>query len=457
MIDVIILAAGKGTRMKSPLPKVLNTIGGKPMVEHVIDSTKSIDNSRIHVIVGHGAAHLEERLAGQGVNIIHQEEQLGTGHAVQTALPQLQPWGVSLILYGDVPLISSNTLKQLIKLVDENSLALLTVHMDDPTGYGRIVRDRDDNVVAIVEHKDANAGQLAIHEINTGIMAVNNEDLNRYLPKLENNNIQGEFYLTDLIAMSVAEGKSVRTTEPDSPEEVLGVNNRNQQAELERYYQFVKANQLLDSGTHIFDPNRIDVRGELICGADVSIDVNCVFIGKVSLGNNVKIEPNCVIENCEIGDNTVIKAFSHLVDSKVETGCDVGPYARLRPGTELAANVKIGNFVEVKKSTIAEGSKVNHLSYVGDAEIGTGVNIGAGTITCNYDGVNKHKTTIGDDVFIGSNTALVAPVTVNNQATIGAGSTITKDVPEDNLAVTRSDQVHRSDWQRPVKQKKEPK
>lgn len=454
MIDVIILAAGKGTRMKSPLPKVLNTVGGKPMVEHVIDSTRNIDNSKIHVIVGHGAAHLEERLAGQDVNIIHQEEQLGTGHAMQTALPHLQPWGVSLVLYGDVPLITSSTLRQLIKLVDENSLALLTVHMDDPTGYGRIVRDRDDNVVAIVEHKDANAGQLAIHEINTGIMAVNNEDLNRYLPKLENNNVQGEFYLTDLIAMSVSEGKSVRTTEPDSPEEVLGVNNRNQQAELERYFQYVKANQLLDSGTHIFDPNRLDVRGELNCGDDVSIDVNCVFIGKVTLGNNVKVEPNCVIENCQIGDNTVIKAFSHLVDSTIENHCDVGPYARLRPGTELAAKVKIGNFVEVKKSTIAEGSKVNHLSYIGDTEIGESVNIGAGTITCNYDGVNKHKTTIGDGVFIGSNTALVAPVEVKSQATIGAGSTITKDVPENTLAVSRSEQTQRDDWVRPTKKTK---
>ncbi|GAB2189902.1 bifunctional UDP-N-acetylglucosamine diphosphorylase/glucosamine-1-phosphate N-acetyltransferase GlmU [Sessilibacter sp. MAH1] len=453
MIDVIVLAAGKGTRMKSSLPKVLNTIGGKSMVEHVIDSASFINNARVHLVVGHQADKLKEALSHREINFVEQAQQLGTGHAVQMALPDIQPWGVSLILYGDVPLISASTLQQLIKLVDETSLALLTVHMEDPTGYGRIVRDRDDNAIAIVEHKDADAGQLAIHEINTGIMAVNNEDLVKYLPKLENNNRQGEYYLTDLIAMAVADGKNIRTVEPDSPEEVLGVNTRLQQAELERYYQYNQAQKLLESGTHLLDPNRIDVRGELVCDDGVSIDANCIFEGKVTLGENTVIESNCVIKNAVIGKGVVIKAFSHLEDVVINDGCDVGPYARLRPGTELANGAKIGNFVEVKKSKIGIGSKVNHLSYIGDAEIGEGTNIGAGTITCNYDGVNKHLTKIGDDVFVGSNTALVAPVEIESGSTIGAGSTITKSVPKDQLALTRPEQVHKSSWVRPTKKK----
>lgn len=452
MLDILILAAGKGTRMRSHLPKVLHPIGGKPMVQHVAESARKVGGERILLVVGHGAEQVEQAMAAADVSFVLQAEQLGTGHAVQQALPQLRDEATVLILYGDVPLTRPETLQKLVAAVGEQQMALLTVNLPDPTGYGRILRDSSGAVTAIVEHKDASTEQRAIGEINTGIMAVRAKHLQQWLPALSNNNAQCEYYLTDIIAMARASGVGIQVEQPDAVEEVEGVNNRRQQAALECYYQQQQANALMDAGVTLLDPHRIDCRGQLQVGSDVVIDVNCVFEGEVSLGDGVVIEPNCVIINSRIGANTRIKAFSHIEDSVLAENCDIGPYARLRPGTQLAAEVKIGNFVETKKAVIAQGSKVNHLSYIGDAKIGSKVNVGAGTITCNYDGVNKFKTEIGDNAFIGSNSALVAPVSIGAGATVGAGSIITKNVETEELAIARSKQRNIQGWERPKKQ-----
>ena len=453
MLDIVILAAGKGTRMRSAKPKVLHTLAGKAFVSHVIDRSHELDANGIKVIVGHGAELVEQRLAGPGIEFVQQTEQLGTGHAVQQVLPLLNAEATVLILYGDVPLIKTETLRHLCKKVSESSMGLLTIELENPMGYGRIVRE-DGAVTAIVEQKDCSEEQLLIREINTGVMAVKGKHLLQWLPALSNNNAQGEYYLTDLIAMARAAGITVETTQPTGESEVMGVNNRQQQAELERIYQREIADQLMVEGLTMMDPARFDCRGNLQVGSDCVVDVNCIFEGKVVLGNNVYIGANCTIKDSVIADNTEIKANSVLEEAELEADCVVGPYARLRPGSKLAQGAKIGNFVETKKAQIGKGSKVNHLSYVGDAELGEGVNVGAGTITCNYDGVNKHKTIISDDVFVGSNTALVAPVTIAQGTTIAAGSTITHSSEKNQLIVARSKQRHINGWQRPQKPKK---
>ena len=454
MLEIIILAAGKGTRMYSDTPKVLHKLAGQPFLGHVLKCAKALDPDAVHTVIGHGSQAVRDMFADGQTSFVEQTEQLGTGHAVMQALPAISNGATVLILYGDVPLIKAKTLQQLIGLVNEQTIALLTVHLDEPSGYGRIVRNADAAVSAIVEQKDANAEQLMIHEVNTGVLALPAAYLARALPQIKNENTQGEYYLTDLIAMAVADGLAVNTCQPSSEHEVAGVNNRRQQAELERIYQLEFADELLDRGVSLLDPSRFDCRGELIAGKDCEIDINCVFEGRVELGDGVKIGPNCLLTNAKIGDNTVVKANSIIETADVGAHCDIGPFARLRPGTELANKAKIGNFVETKKAKIGEGSKVNHLSYVGDALVGKGVNIGAGTITCNYDGANKHQTNIQDDVFVGSNTALVAPLTIGKGATIGAGATITGNVEPGNLAIARAKQRGIAGWLRPTKTKK---
>ncbi|AQQ69254.1 UDP-N-acetylglucosamine diphosphorylase/glucosamine-1-phosphate N-acetyltransferase [Microbulbifer agarilyticus] len=449
-IDVVILAAGKGTRMRSNLPKVLHPIGGVPMLERVINAAKGLGDVRITVVIGHGADLVRERCSDSGVQFVEQTEQLGTGHAVAQAIPNFRKGATVLVLYGDVPLVKTATLKSLLE-ASASGPALLSVVMDDPSGYGRIVRDGSGAVQAIVEQKDADADTLKITEINTGILAAPADLLALWLPELSNNNAQGEYYLTDVIARSVGEKIAVTGVIADDPNEVAGVNSRAQQAELERALQEENAENLMAAGVTLLDPARLDVRGTLSCGADVSIDINCVFEGEVTLGDGVKIGPNCLLKNCQLAAGTVLEANSIIEDASVGEACTIGPFARLRPGTELANGAKVGNFVETKKAKIGLGSKVNHLSYVGDAEVGEGVNIGAGTITCNYDGVNKSKTIIGDGAFIGSNSALVAPVTIGSGATIGAGSTITREVSADELAVARGKQRNIGGWQRPIK------
>ncbi|MCV6621230.1 MAG: bifunctional UDP-N-acetylglucosamine diphosphorylase/glucosamine-1-phosphate N-acetyltransferase GlmU [Cellvibrionaceae bacterium] len=451
LLDIVILAAGKGTRMKSSLPKVLHKVGGHSLLSHVLGAAKALESDNINIIVGHGAEIVRSEFSEESVNFIEQTEQLGTGHAVQQALPYLRDNATALILYGDVPLTPTATLRELLEQVREDAMSLLTVELDDPAGYGRIIRNAQGNASAIVEQKDASKDQLAICEVNTGIMAVPTALLKEWLPNLSNENAQGEYYLTDVVEMASSNHIDINIVQADDEMDVLGVNNRVQQAELERYYQSVQAMILLEEGVSLLDPDRFDCRGELTAGSDVTIDVNCVFEGKVEIGNNVYIGPNCVITNSKIGDNTTIKANSILEDTVITGDSDIGPFARLRPGTELGKGAKIGNFVETKKAIVGEGSKINHLSYVGDAELGTGVNVGAGTITCNYDGVNKSKTTIGDGAFIGSNTSLVAPVTVASEATVGAGSTVAKDVAEGELAVARAKQRNIANWQKPVK------
>ena len=449
-LDVVILAAGKGSRMRSQTPKVLHALAGRPMVSHVLETAQALNPSRTHVVIGHGADRLRTALEGADVHFALQAEQKGTGHAVAQTLEQLGQ-GKVLVLYGDVPLIRRDTLAGLLARVDEQHLGLLTVTLTDPHGYGRILRNDAGEAVAIVEQKDASAEQLTINECNTGIMAMTSVQLKRWLPLLSAENAQGEYYLTDVIAMAANEGVSVTTAQPATPVEVEGVNNRAQMARLERAYQAELAEQLMDQGVALADPARIDIRGNLTCGHDVSIDIGCVFEGDVELGEGVHIGPYCVIKNSTIGAESVIDSHS-VVDTVVAAGLNqVGPFARLRPGTRLAVNAKVGNFVETKNTDVGEGSKINHLSYVGDAHLGRGVNVGAGTITCNYDGANKHLTTIDDNAFIGSNTALVAPVTVGKGATIGAGSTIAKDVADHALAVTRSRQLEKPDWPRPEK------
>ncbi|PHQ25003.1 bifunctional N-acetylglucosamine-1-phosphate uridyltransferase/glucosamine-1-phosphate acetyltransferase [Marinobacter guineae] len=450
-LHVVILAAGQGSRMKSALPKVLHPVAGRPMLHHVIATAKQLGAERIHTVIGHGAEKVRETTTEASVNWVTQNEQLGTGHAVAQALPDLPDDARVLVLYGDVPLTRHDTLEALVGTLDDNTLGLLTVTMDNPHGYGRIVRNAEGKVVSIVEQKDATPEQLAIREVNTGILAVSAKHLKTWLPALSNSNAQGEYYLTDIIAMAVEQGLSVSVSQPEDPYEVQGVNNRLQLAELERWFQRREADRLMTEGATLADPARVDVRGELTIGNDLWIDVNVVFEGKVTLGSNVSIGPGCVIKDSTIAQGAEIRANSVIEGATIGANAQIGPFARIRPGTELAANTKVGNFVETKKAVVGEGSKINHLSYVGDASLGRNVNVGAGTITCNYDGVNKYRTVIGDGVFVGSNTSLVAPVTIAAGATIGAGSTITRDVADSELAVARGRQRNISGWEKPGK------
>lgn len=449
-LHIVILAAGQGSRMKSDLPKVLHKVAGKPMLQHVVDTVSKLNVTGINIIIGHGSEQVRTTINGD-INWCYQTEQLGTGHAVAQALSSIPEEGDVLILYGDVPLITETTLKGMIEKIDDEHIALLTVELENPTGYGRIIRNFEGNIKAIIEEKDASDEIRTIHEVNTGILALQAKHLHKYIPLLKNNNAQKEYYLTDLIEIANKDGNRIVAFHPEFEQEVQGVNNRLQLCELECWYQGQLAEKLMLSGVTLYDPNRIDVRGELTCGKDVEIDVNCVFLGKVKLGDRVKIGPNCVIQDSAIGNDTHIKSHSVLEEAVLGEQVTVGPFARLRPGTILDNNSKVGNFVETKKAHVGEGSKINHLSYVGDAKLGKDVNVGAGTITCNYDGVNKFKTELDDGVFVGSNTSLVAPVKVGKNATIGAGSTVNKDVNPEQLAVARARQKNIDGWQRPTK------
>jgi len=450
-LSVVILAAGKGTRMRSSLPKVLHPIADRPMVNHVIDSARQLNAQNIYVVYGFGGDVLKEQIKGDDLTFVEQVEQLGTGHAVDMASPFIKGDEDVLVLYGDVPLTKVSTLERLLAVKPDNGMGLLTVHLAEPTGYGRIVRDENNTVVGIIEQKDATNEQLTINECNTGILLVNGDDLKRWLSQLSNDNAQGEYYLTDIIAAAHSEGKIITTANPDTEIEVEGANNRVQLANLERAFQLRKAQELMIEGATLRDPARIDIRGELSIGAEVVIDINCIFEGNVELSHGVKIGANCILKNCIIGENSEIKANTIIEDAIIADMCSVGPFARIRPGTRMQRDSHVGNFVEMKKTTLGQGAKAGHLSYLGDSEIGNKVNIGAGTITCNYDGVNKAKTVIGDGAFIGSNSALVAPVTIGKMATIGAGSVIAKCVGDEELAVARGKQRNVSNWQRPIK------
>ena len=449
-MNIVILAAGQGKRMHSNLPKVLHPLAGKPLVRHVIDTARTLSPSRLCIVYGHGGDAVRSALDAPDLAWALQEPQLGTGHAVLQAVPFLDGEGTTVVLYGDVPLIRAETLRRLIHAAADG-LAVLTVEVDDPHGYGRMVRDASGRVVRIVEQKDATPEERAIREINTGIMAMPTARLGHWLSRLSSDNAQREYYLTDIVGLATEDGVPVRTASPDHAWEVLGVNGKVQLAELERVAQRSLAEQLMEQGVRLADPARIDVRGELRCGRDVFIDVNCVFEGLVVLDEAVEIGPNCVLKDARIGAGARLEAFTHVEDAIVGADGRIGPFARLRPGAELAEDVHVGNFVEIKKSTIAAHSKANHLAYIGDATIGSRVNVGAGTITCNYDGANKHRTVIEDDAFIGSDTQLVAPVTVGRGATLGAGTTLTKDAPPDSLTISRAKQVSISGWKRPVK------
>ncbi len=450
LLHVVILAAGQGTRMRSKLPKVLQPLGNRPLLTHVAETAFELDPSRVHVIYGHGGEHVQQRVGYLQVNWVEQAEQKGTGHAVQQAMPHIPDTAQVLVLYGDVPLTTAKTLKSLIRAAGAG-VALLTIELDDPAGYGRILRDGSGRITGIIEQNDANDAQRAIREINTGLLSCPAKALRTWLTRLKSDNTQGEYYLTDIIALAVADGMPVTSVHTDDPFEVMGVNDRAQLAELERVYQRRQATTLMKRGLMLKDPARFDLRGALDFGRDCSIDVNVVIEGEVKLGDDVTIGPYCWLRDCEIGNGSHILPHSVLDRAKLGERCHVGPFARLRPGTELADHARIGNFVEVKKSTIGAGSKVNHLAYVGDTEVGSEVNIGAGVITCNYDGANKHQTFIGDGAFIGSDVQLVAPVRIGAGATIGAGSTITKDAPAEKLTLSRAKQTTLESWQRPQK------
>ena len=451
-MNVVILAAGQGKRMRSDLPKVLHRLGGRPLLAHVLDTARELGAGKICVVYGHGGEAVREALDAADLVWVRQEPQLGTGHAVLQTLTFLDADVPTLVLYGDVPLIGAPTLTRLIEAAG-SGLGVLTEDLDDPGGYGRIVRDGDGNILRIVEERDASDEERTIGEINTGFIAAPTAALRRWLPALGNDNAQGEYYLTDIVRLAIGEGMTVSATQPDEAWEVLGVNSKVQLAELERIHQYRNALLLMEQGVTLLDPDRLDVRGELDCGRDVTIDVNCVFEGRVVLGDGVEVGAHCVLRNAVIGAGTRIAPFSHIEEADAGRGCSIGPYARLRPGTKLGEDVHIGNFVEVKNSTVADRSKANHLAYVGDATVGKNVNVGAGTITCNYDGANKHRTVIEDDVFIGSDTQLVAPVTVGRGATLGAGTTLTEDAPPDKLTITRVKQTTVPGWKRPQKKK----
>ena len=458
-MNVVILAAGMGKRMQSALPKVLHPLAGKPLLQHVIDTARSLKPSKLCVIYGHGGAAVPEMVAklaestGVAIDTALQQPQLGTGHAVMQAVPQIDENAPTLVLYGDVPLTTADSLRRLVEAAGKDKLAILTVEQANPSGLGRIVRENG-NIVRIVEEKDASEEERAIREINSGIMVIPTSRLKNWLESLSNNNAQGEYYLTDIVAKAVAEGVPVVSAQPSAEWEVAGVNSKVQLAELERRHQLNIATALLEKGVTLMDPARIDVRGELVCGRDVVIDVGCVFEGRVDIADGVRVGSNCVLVNARIGAGAQIKPFCHIEDAVVGDKSQIGPYARLRPGTQLGEDVHVGNFVEIKNSTVAAHSKANHLAYVGDATVGSRVNIGAGTITCNYDGANKFRTVIEDDAFIGSDSQLVAPVTVGAGATLGAGTTLTKDAPAGKLTISRPKQLTIENWKRPVKVKK---
>jgi len=453
-LEVVILAAGQGSRMRSSLPKVLHQLAGKPLLQHVIDSAQQLSPAAIHVVVGHGADQVRAAFGEQALSWIEQREQLGTGHAVLQALPGIDEGSTVLVLYGDVPLVSAGILQALVAAA-VTAPALLTTILDDPSGYGRVLRDADDAFMAVVEHKDATVSERAVREVNTGILAASARLLHRYLPSVDNSNQQQEYYLPDVLSLAVADGLPVHTASAANPLEVMGVNDQLQLSHLERELQRQRAETLMRAGVRLADPARIDIRGSLQCGRDVFIDVNCVFAGEVVLGDGVSIGPNCVLQDTRVGDGSEICAMSHLQSASVGSACTVGPYARLRPGTCLGDQARVGNFVETKKANIGAGSKVNHLSYVGDCEMGAGVNIGAGTITCNYDGVNKHITRIGDGAFVGSNATLVAPVEIGADGFVAAGSTITRPIATGELAVGRGKQRNIQGWTRPGKTDKD--
>jgi bifunctional UDP-N-acetylglucosamine pyrophosphorylase/glucosamine-1-phosphate N-acetyltransferase len=452
-LQVVVLAAGQGKRMHSDLPKVLHPLGGRPLLAHVLEAARSLSPSRLCVVIGHGAERVRETIRDSDVAWAVQEKQLGTGHAVMQALPHLDGAGAVLVLYGDVPLIAPETLRALVDAANGGALALLTQRLDNPCGYGRIVRDESGRVVRIVEEKDATQDERAIHEINTGIVALARSRLDTWLQRLRNDNAQGEYYLTDIVAAAVDDGVEIAVRHPAAAHECLGVNSKTELAFLERKLQQALAEKLLAAGVTLADATRIDVRGTLQCGRDVFIDVGCVFEGHVAIGDRAIIGPYCVLRDSGIGAGTEVKAYTHIEEARIGANARIGPYARIRPGTRLADDVHIGNFVEVKASEFGRGSKANHLAYVGDSSVGSAVNIGAGTITCNYDGANKHRTVIEDDVHIGSDVQLVAPVTVGRGATIGAGTTIFKDVPPGGLTLNPKKQEARPDWKRPQKKK----
>jgi bifunctional UDP-N-acetylglucosamine pyrophosphorylase/glucosamine-1-phosphate N-acetyltransferase len=451
--SAVILAAGKGTRMYSQKPKVLHTLAGKPMVKHVIDTCQGLGTNHIHLIYGHGGEQMKQILADESVNWVLQAKQLGTGHAVDQAADLFDDDEKIVVLYGDVPLIADETIENLLTAYPEGGIALLTVVLDDPTGYGRIVREQGE-IVAIVEQKDATEVQKLIQEINTGVLVASGRDLKRWLSQLDNNNAQGEYYLTDVIAAAHREGRMIHAVHPGHPMEVEGVNDRLQLARLERLYQRNQAEKLLVQGVMLRDPERFDLRGQLQCGTDVEIDVNVVVEGCVTLGDNVVIGAGCVLKDCEIDSNTFVRPYSVIEGATIGEDCTIGPFTRLRPGAEMMQDAHVGNFVEVKNARLGNGSKANHLSYLGDADIGARVNVGAGAITCNYDGANKHKTIIGNDVFVGSDSQLIAPITIADGATIGAGTTVSRDVFEGQLVITRAQEKRVESWKRPTKQKK---
>ena len=451
-LGIVVLAAGQGTRMRSRLPKVLHKLAGKPLLGHVLDTARSLNPECIVVVHGHGGDQVQQVFSAPDLFWVEQQQQLGTGHALQQALPALEGMERVLVLYGDVPLTSADTLRELTDRT-ASDLGLLTVELDDPAGYGRIVRDESGNVLRIVEQKDASAEELQIKEINTGIMLLGVERLRRWLAELSNDNAQGEYYLTDVIEMAVADGVAVHIAQPKQAVEAEGVNDRYQLAELERFVQQRQARALMDAGITLADPARFDLRGVLKAGQDIEIDVNVIMEGRISLGSNVQVGANTVLRNVTIADNVCILENCVIEDAVIGADCRIGPFSRIRPGTELVGGAHVGNFVEIKNSRVDLGSKINHLSYVGDTEMGSGVNIGAGTITCNYDGANKHRTVIGGNAFIGSNSALVAPVHIGDGATIGAGSTITKDTPGNKLTLSRAKQVTMNNWQRPKKER----
>lgn len=454
-LGVVILAAGQGTRMRSRLPKVLHSLAGRPLLDHAIQAAKRLSPERVAVVYGHGGELVKDAFSDPDLIWVEQKEQLGTGHAVVQALPALQGADQILVLYGDVPLIRDRTLTSLTTACMHTDLALLTAAFDNPIGYGRILRDADGKIQRIVEHKDATTEELEIKEINTGILIAKRESLEGWLERVDNTNVQGEFYLTDIVELAVADGVTVQSSQPEDLDEVAGVNDRAQLAHLERRFQEWQADRLMRKGLSLRDPNRFDLRGNIEFGQDVTIDLNVLLEGEIELGSDVSIGANTVIRNCRIGDGVMIKENCVLENAVIGANCSIGPFARIRPETELAENAHIGNFVEIKKSQVGSGSKINHLSYIGDSSIGTAVNIGAGTITCNYDGVNKHRTLIGDGAFIGSNSQLVAPVEIGAGATIGAGSTITGKAPDDTLTLSRAKQVSIKGWKRPVKKPKE--